>query len=86
MYRELLERRFSSGIFQAAVGYSVRSVARLALHGLAATRPFFEERRLLMMSHSAADRSVSLLVEREGADRLAHILHAELVVGEGADE
>ncbi|MEM1412317.1 MAG: bifunctional aspartate kinase/diaminopimelate decarboxylase, partial [Pseudomonadota bacterium] len=54
--------------------------ARLALHGLAATQAFFRRHRLLMMSHSAADRSVSLLVDRAGADELARILHAELVV------
>lgn len=58
--------------------------ARLALDGLAVTRTFFETHRLLMMSHSAADRSVSLLVDRAGADELARLLHARLVVGRAA--
>ncbi len=39
-----------------------------------------------MMSHSAADRSVSLLVEKTGADELARLLHAALVLGEEADD
>lgn len=53
--------------------------ARLALHGLASAQKFFEHHRLLMMSHSAADRSISLLVDREGATELARMLHRELV-------
>lgn len=60
--------------------------ARLALHGLAATNGFFHEHRLLMMSHSAADRSVSLVVDSQGADELAQLLHKELVVGHVADQ
>lgn len=53
---------------------------RLALQGLAATRSFFVEHPLHMMSHSAADRSVSLLVADEAAHKLAHRLHEVLVV------
>jgi diaminopimelate decarboxylase/aspartate kinase len=60
--------------------------ARLALPGLAVTRAFFERHPLLMMSHSAADRSVSLLVEKTGADELARLLHAALVLGEEAGD
>ncbi len=52
---------------------------RLELQGLAATRPFFEAHALHMMSHSAADRSVSLLVAAEAAQELAHCLHEALV-------
>jgi diaminopimelate decarboxylase/aspartate kinase len=58
--------------------------ARLALADLGDTRAFFEEHRLLMMSHSAADRSVSFLVQAEGADELARVLHRTLVLGEGS--
>ncbi len=53
---------------------------RLELQGLAATRSFFAKHPLYMMSHSAADRSVSLLVPREAARELAHCLHEVLVV------
>ena len=58
--------------------------ARLLLAELGDTRAFFEKHRLLMMSHSAADRSVSFLVEAAGADELARVLHRALVLGEGA--
>ncbi len=68
--------------FPGCVGVNlVGRDARLALHGLAGTRAFFQEHRLLMMSHSAADRCVSLLVEAEGAAALARLLHSTLVLG-----
>ena len=57
--------------------------ARLVLGELGDTRQFFARHRLLMMSHSAADRSVSFLVESDGADELARLLHRTLVLGEG---
>lgn len=59
--------------------------ARLSLHGLQVTRDFFTRRPLLMMSHSAADRSVSLLVEADGAAELAGLLHETLVAPAEAD-
>jgi diaminopimelate decarboxylase/aspartate kinase len=59
--------------------------ARLVLAELGDTRGFFERHRLLMMSHSAADRSVSFQVEAEGADELARLLHRALVLGEGQE-
>lgn len=56
---------------------------RLSLHGLGATADFFARQPLHMMSHSAADRSVSLLVPRPAAAELVHCLHEALVVQAG---
>jgi len=55
--------------------------ARLAIPDLAATGAFLAGHRLLMLSHSAADRSVSFLVDAAAAPELARTLHAALVVG-----
>lgn len=59
--------------------------ARLMLAELGDTKRFFEGQRLLMMSHSAADRSVSFLVEAASADELARLLHRRLVLNEDAE-
>lgn len=58
---------------------------RLELNGLAATRSFFETHALHMMSHSATDRSISLLVAADAAQDLAHCLHRTLVEAPAAD-
>jgi diaminopimelate decarboxylase/aspartate kinase len=59
--------------------------ARLVLAELGDTKSYFARQRLLMMSHSAADRSVSFLVEAGRAEALARLLHRRLVLRRGAE-
>ncbi len=60
----------------------VGRAARTALSGLQAAEVFFQQHALHMMSQSANDLSISLLVDRAGAQDLARLLHKALVAPE----
>jgi aspartokinase len=53
--------------------------ARSALAGIGASTDFFRDRPLLMLSQSANDLSISLLVEAQDAGALVSILHDRLI-------